>query len=468
MKALAALIAIGFTSVSPAETTYLGMYLQGSKIGYASYTDRPDTLAGVKLTRSDSHTVLDAELMGTTVKMVTDSTTWTTAAGRPVRMNYLMESAGRKQTLTADFEATNVLVDVDNGGAKNHYNLTIPHGVVVDDPLTLVLHGQAKPGETHSFYVLDPSTVSFIKNDIKMIGASTTTIRGKSVNAIAIDLIDPRASMRVYVTKKGDLVRVDGPMGIDMVPESKAVALAKQGKYAPTVDLAIATSLKTDKPIDDPAHLKGLTLRISGKDLSHIPSNTAQSVSPSGEGWKVVIRPIPFDDILTTPVSDLANQQAEWLKPSLDIPSGSERFKELAKKIVGPATDVRSAAMAIRKYVYDTMQPNAGIGVLRDASEILDSKQGVCRDYAMLTTTLLRAAGIPARLGAGLVNWDGSFYYHAWAQAWDGQHWFGVDSTTPDNDFSASHVTLAQGNVDDAFTFTFLDKAHVEVLDAKH
>ncbi|MFX8601193.1 transglutaminase-like domain-containing protein, partial [Acinetobacter baumannii] len=62
----------------------------------------------------------------------------------------------------------------------------------------------------------------------------------------------------------------------------------------------------------------------------------------------------------------------------------------------------KDAALSIRRYVHGIMQPNAGIGVVRDAREVLTTKEGVCRDYAVLTTTLLRAAGIPARLATGL------------------------------------------------------------------
>ena len=113
------------------------------------------------------------------------------------------------------------------------------------------------------------------------------------------------------------------------------------------------------------------------------------------------------------------------------------------------------------------MKANAGIGVLRDAGEVLKTKEGVCRDYAILTATIMRAAGIPTRLCSGLVNWDGSFYYHAWVEVWDGKRWLGMDSTVPYLQISATHVKLGDGNVEEAFTFTFLDKVKIEVLEAK-
>ena len=118
----------------------------------------------------------------------------------------------------------------------------------------------------------------------------------------------------------------------------------------------------------------------------------------------------------------------------------------------------------MQDWVYAGMTPNAGIGVLRDAGEVLRTKEGVCRDYAVLTAAVLRAAGVPTRLASGLVSWDGTFYYHAWCEVWDGANWVGVDSTTPDHQLAANHVKLADGSVESAFAFTFLDRAKVEVL----
>jgi transglutaminase-like putative cysteine protease len=113
------------------------------------------------------------------------------------------------------------------------------------------------------------------------------------------------------------------------------------------------------------------------------------------------------------------------------------------------------------------MRPNAGIGVLRDAGEVLKTKEGVCRDYAVLTAAILRAGKVPSRLASGLLYMDGQYFYHAWVEVWDGTHWVGVDSTRPADHVGAGHLKLAQGNVEDAFSFTYLGGAKVEVLNVR-
>ena len=121
------------------------------------------------------------------------------------------------------------------------------------------------------------------------------------------------------------------------------------------------------------------------------------------------------------------------------------------------------AAQKIRREVYGYMKPNAGIGVLRDAFEVFQTKEGVCRDCAVLTAALMRAVGIPTRLATGLVTWDGTFYYHAWVEVWDGSQWIGMDSAAPSDRISAGHVKLSEGNVDRAFVFPVLGRAKLAV-----
>ena len=72
---------------------------------------------------------------------------------------------------------------------------------------------------------------------------------------------------------------------------------------------------------------------------------------------------------------------------------------------------------------------------------------------------------MPSRLASGLVSLDGEFYYHAWAEVWDGARWVGVDSTTANDQISAAHIKLADGNVNTAFAFMMLDRVKMEVLE---
>lgn len=461
MIALTAMLLCRFAS---AETEYLGLYLSGSKLGYSAYATSPATLDGKPVTLSNSTTVMNTGLLGSSLKMEIKSSTWTSMQGKPVKMTFRTSSSGRSQDVVAIFREKDVLIDVDNSGTKTKRTLKIPDGAIIDDPIAMVTNGVMTVGQTKSFYVLDPTTVSFVKNEVKVVGPGEAVVNDKKFSATLVEITDPRTSMTVYISSKGDLIKVDGPMGIEMLPISKAEALAAPGEYAPSTDLATATMLKTDKPIAHPASLKQLKLRVTAKNLRSVPTGDHQSATRDGDAWVIDIHPPQLTKSVGTTIVKAAAQKPEFTKPSLNIPSSSASFKKLASSIVGKETNVDKASLLIQKWVNKQMTPNAGIGVLRDATEIVKTKEGVCRDYAILTVTLLRAAGIPARLASGLVNWDGDFYYHAWAESWNGSQWIGIDSTTSQPQISAAHVKLGEGNVEEAFTFTLLDQAKVEVL----
>lgn len=83
------------------------------------------------------------------------------------------------------------------------------------------------------------------------------------------------------------------------------------------------------------------------------------------------------------------------------------------------------------------------------ASEILERGKGVCSDYAILYTALLRSAGIPARLAAGIPAY--AILYekekeidmgHAWVEIkLPGYGWIPID-ITPEDDFMSANYYL--------------------------
>jgi hypothetical protein len=468
MRNLFILALLCLTALGLADETYMGLYLQGNKIGYSSYIERPEILNGRELKRSDSKMVMTAGLMGAEMRIQVDTTTWADAAGAPVKMLFVMESAGRTQRVSAAYGPTEVLVDVENSGTKSQKRLALPKdGSIMDDPLAWVLSSKAPIGQGKSFYVLDPTTVSFVRNTVTVRGASRAAVRGEEFDATLIEISDPRANTKIYVSAKGDLIKVEAPMGIEMIPETKEAALGPQPATGKATDLAALTAIRPDKVISSPGTLSQLRLRISGHDLGRVPSDGHQTTRREGDAWIINVHPPRLSANLKTTIAQASNGRGAWLKPDLHMPSGDPKFRTLARTIIGTEKSAIKAALRIKSHVHKLMRPNASIGVLRDANDVLKTKEGVCRDYAILTGTLMRAAGIPARLASGLVSWDGLFYYHAWVEVWDGRQWVGIDSTTANEQISAAHVKLASGTVEQTFTFTFLDKVKVQVLDAK-
>ncbi|NUQ13229.1 MAG: transglutaminase domain-containing protein, partial [Gemmatimonadaceae bacterium] len=81
------------------------------------------------------------------------------------------------------------------------------------------------------------------------------------------------------------------------------------------------------------------------------------------------------------------------------------------------------------------------------AATALERKSGDAREFALLTTALLRAAGIPADPVAGLLFAGGRFYLHAWTEVYLGR-WVPVDAMLGQFPADAGHLPFENGAVD--------------------
>ena len=464
---LSCLLAFGLSGTARSEGSYLGIFIQNRKIGYSSSRVSEEKVAGQTLRRTVSLTLMDLGMLGQRLTTTIQTTTLATVEGEPRQMQMVVTSSGRTQNIEANFVGNQIHVVVDNSGTLSRKTLTVPAGGrVVDDPVAAITT-DGEVGTSRELFVLDPLTADLVKNTVTVVGPTQVTVDGKTVEALLITVSEPRATMRIFTDPKGDLIKVEGPMGMLMLPMTREQAMADIGTDDRPLDLAEATLIRPDKPLGPIASLERLRLRIKGPDLGRVPSDARQTVKRDGESWLVELRrPAPHSGP-SSRIAAARQAQPEWAKPSMLIPSDTARFRNLATRVVGTAGTTVDAARRVAAWVLANMRTNSGIGVLRDASEVLDSREGLCRDHAVLCAAILRAAGVPTRLASGLVYQDGAFYYHAWVEVWDGQQWYGVDSTRPDGRVTPAHIKLAHGSVEQAFTFTFLDRATVEVLDVR-
>ena len=151
----------------------------------------------------------------------------------------------------------------------------------------------------------------------------------------------------------------------------------------------------------------------------------------------------------------LAAMQDDMLRDYLGNSRYVDRRPELWKlalDITSGITDVFTAAESITRHIFEnwTYAPNTTTAATH-VREILDTKQGVCQDFAHLMIGLCRAIGIPARYVSGyLYNGPhsllrGAQASHAWCEVFiPGRGWYGLD---PTNNIPADerHIKIATG-----------------------
>ncbi len=462
MKHFAALLTIlTLTSVSLADE-FLGIFLQGQRIGY---------IHSVVSTTTDGRTAslvtthIGAKVLGQGMSLKITSKSIKKGVSLESQ-DYMIESAGRVQRITAAYMPNSVNLTRVVDGQPEKRTLTIPEGMLVLDDPTVGLLGKGAPeaGTKLEFLILDPTTLTLVKNEAEYLGIKPYKGEGIEGTGNMLRVVDPRATTEIWLDKKGELVYATGPLGMVMKPITRAEAVGTEG-YMPEVDIAAVSRIVPDKPIDEPASLKSLKLKLVGANLPRLKGDYFQSVTRNEDGSTTLAIHPPTRAAHSSTISIAGRSSPELIKPGLNMPVGSEEMKAEALKAVGRETDAAEAASMISKHVFRLIKPNASIGVLRDAREILKTKEGVCRDYATLAATLMRTAGIPTKLVTGAVYSNGGFYYHAWVEAFTGDRWLAFDPTLGGGLADATHIKFAEGGTEEAFITFTLDGAKIQVLE---
>jgi len=131
-------------------------------------------------------------------------------------------------------------------------------------------------------------------------------------------------------------------------------------------------------------------------------------------------------------VSDLPVETLMFLSPSRYCPS--DRMYDLASREFGHLPPGYARVEAVSEWVHGRMRFAPGTtNWTTSALDALDQGGGVCRDFAHVTISLLRALNVPARFVTGYdYGVDPSYGptdFHAYVEAWLGKRWWIFDAT---------------------------------------
>jgi len=136
---------------------------------------------------------------------------------------------------------------------------------------------------------------------------------------------------------------------------------------------------------------------------------------------------------------------AKELAPGAFIESDDPVISRRAVRLAGQDRDPAAIARRIVGWVHDSLR--AELGAPLSASAAVSRGSGDAREFALLTTALARAAGIPAQPVSGLLQHEGRFYLHAWTEVYLGR-WIPVDAMLNQMPADASHISFMTGAAD--------------------
>ncbi len=432
-----------------AEDEWMGIYQNGEKIGYTHRRLKPMD-GGYRWT---DETFLRIRAMG----MVQDVRLDTKGRFNPDLS--LSDFAFALQSRSFAFAARGMVVGDRLQVEVNGRSTQIP----LDGPIYLtgaILYGFRSQDwvrdRTREFLIFDPSTMARRPVKVTWIGTdSVVETTGNAVLArkVAVEFAGVRAL--TWIDDQGRVIREEGMMGLTLRRTSREQATVGL-QDEPKADWVETAAVPVSTPIENPADLRWLRLRVTGIDAEASLDGGRQEFA---DGVLTVSR-----ETVPSPSTIDASVQQRHLSPSPLIQSDHPAIRKKAQDIA-PAED--PPLVKVRRlvaWVHENLEKRPVVSV-PNALEVLSRRMGDCNEHAVLLAALARAAGIPARVETGLVYLRGSFYYHAWNSVWLGS-WVTVDALMNQIPADATHIRLVEADMADGLIdlMGMIGKIKIEVL----
>ncbi|MFZ4572950.1 MAG: transglutaminase-like domain-containing protein [Phycisphaerales bacterium] len=428
--------------------------LMGQKAGWMR--ELTETADGRITTTSESKISLARDAIPIVIEM--DSAFVETVDGKPISMRSRQLMAAQEVVKEYTFGEAGVKEITMQGGRRTETDAERPAGEWLTPAAARVYFNQrlkAGAQEITVRTVTAENGLGPVTSKYTGLAPAKVTVRGHEIDAHRCDVelsMTPGMKSVEYVDGAGTMVKTETSLGgIKMVLTLSTQEDAAGEVKAP--EIMINTFVKPDRVISKARTTASAVYVVSDPDaLPDLPTTGAQGVERI-DGKSARVR-VASGVWAAAPEADLTD--AAYLKASSMVDSSDEKIKGMAEKALAAAGDKTPAERAeiLRRFAHAFIRSkNLGSG-FASASEVARTKSGDCSEHGVFTAALLRAAGIPSRVAAGLIYADsfaGSkdiFGYHMWTQALievDGQRrWVDLDATLPDaTPFDATHITLA-------------------------
>lgn len=231
-------------------------------------------------------------------------------------------------------------------------------------------------------------------------------------------------------------------LGLNLAKSEEELALIDRWLADPEVANAVALPRHLD-PADTERPLE-LLVRVEDAEAfarSSLPDNPRTSVEVvADDRLRITLLPSArlSRDRPSQPLSK--DERTRALAHDEQIRSNAPAIREVAEALIVEG-DPKATVAAVVAWVHERIRYEI-TPLSLDALAVLERSKGDCTEYALLTVTLLRAAGIPAELREGMSLGGDEMVAHAWAAWHDGERWHELDPTAGSIGVSAGHLEI--------------------------
>jgi hypothetical protein len=322
---------------------------------------------------------------------------------------------------------------------------------------------ELKPGDKFRFDIFDPATMGQRPVEVSVIDQEDTLVMGISKRATKLLLNFKGAKQFAWIGERGELLKEKGLLGIRL---EKTTAKSARGGFAKGTsdDFTLAASVASNAVIEDATRLKKLQIEISGIDTKSIYLHGGRQTL----NYKILT--IDLETLSDLPATinreNLKMLEKIFLDASPFIQSDHEKIQNLAQEIIGNNNDtILAKANKLMNWVHQNIKKRPVLS-LPDALSTLENRVGDCNEHAVLLAALARAAGIPARVEAGLVYLNGRFYYHAWNLLYLGR-WITADALFGQMPSDVTHIRFTTGAQQQLDLMGIIGRVKLKVIESE-
>ncbi len=433
-----------------------GIYQQGRKIGYAHTRILREAETYHLLEESE----LDLLVLGSVRRVKTVINSYTTKNFILKYFNFTMRSEMSSMEIKGAVVGKKLILDILTGGQTRTERIRLKEAPYLAPNIkpSLILLG-LEPGRKYRFPLFNPATMSMEDAFISVEARERIKVGDREQTVYKLKETFQGLDAYTWMTEDGDTIKEESPLGYMLLKESMSEAL-KRDKKGPAVDVISLVMIPSNR-IDNPAQTRSLKAKLTGAAL--------QGFELEGDRQLLKDNVVEILVQLNSTAYDLPYRGAdlnEFLQPTPLVQSDDKKIKDRAARILANEKKALEAAKKLNEWVYASIQKKPVVSI-PSALEVLNQRIGDCNEHTTLYTALARAAGIPARMAAGIVYMRDGFYYHAWPEVWLGQ-WTAVDPTFNQFPADATHIRFVTGNLDrQSDILKLVGKLKVEVLEYK-
>jgi len=447
-------------SLALGETEYYAILMDGQKVGHAKMIR---TVKGNRVNTSEE-AIITVSRGPISITVTTKELAIETLDGEPVGFASSQVMSGMEMKVLGKIVGDKAQVKITSAGTEKNKTIDWPEGALLFEGMNLLTKKMGlQEGTTYSAKVFSSQVMSPIDVDIRIGAKKEVDLLGRVVNLTEVSstmVIPPagRIESKVYVDDDCRALKQIIPMmgmNIEMVACEKEFALSEDQ----VVDVINKSFIKSPVDVRGIYDAKSAVYQIEalpGSKNLIIPSTDNQKTTKLSPGvFEVKVEPV-------VPARDVGGgykgsdeHVLEMLKANRYVQSDDERIIKLAKKAVGNEKDVYKQAKKIEAFVASYLdQKGLSVGYAT-AVEVAETRKGDCSEFAVLTTALCRAMGIPARVAMGVAYVDAfigftrGFGGHAWVQVYIDGKWIDIDAAFTSGGrggYGPGHITLTYGN----------------------